>query len=56
MKEFIKNNEGALTLAIGLILVGYHFVKNDYRFVGYPTGAVIAIIGAILIISKYLKK
>ena len=56
MKEFIKNNEGALTLAIGLILVGYHFVKNGYRFDGYPTGAVFTIIGAILIIRKYFKK
>jgi hypothetical protein len=56
MKEFIKNNEGALTLVIGLILVIYHFVKNGYRFDGYPTGAVFVIIGAILIISKYFKK
>ena len=56
VKEFIKNNEGALTLVIGLILVGYHFVKNGYRFDGYPTGAVFVIIGAILIISKYFKK
>ena len=56
MKEFIKNNEGALGLSIGLILVGYHFVKNGYRFDGYPTGAVFVIIGAILIISKYFKK
>ena len=56
VKQFIKNNEGALTLAIGLILVGYHFVKNGYRFDGYPTGAVFVIIGAILIISKYFKK
>ena len=33
----------------------YHFVKNGYRFDGYPTGAVFVIIGAILIISKYFK-
>ena len=56
MKEFIKNNEGALGLSIGLILVGYHFVKNGYKFDGYPTGAVFVIVGAILIISKYFKK
>ena len=56
MKEFIKNNEGALALSIGLIFVGYHFVNNGYRFDGYPTGAVFVIIGAILIISKYFKK
>ena len=56
MKKFIKNNEGVLALSIGLILVGYHFVKDGYRFDGYPTGAIFAIIGAILVISKYLKK
>ena len=56
MKEFIKNNEGALTLVIGLILVIYHFVKNGYRFDGYPTGAVFVMFGAYLIISKYFKK
>ena len=56
MKEFIKNNEGALGLSIGLILVGYHFVKNGYKFDGYPTGAVFVIVGAILISSKYFKK
>ena len=56
MKEFIKKNEGALTLAIGLILVGYHFVKNGYRFDGYPTGAVFVMFGAYLIIRKYFKK
>jgi len=56
MKEFIKNNEGALALVIGLMLVGYHFVKNGYRFDGYQTGATFVTLGAFLIISKYFKK
>ena len=53
MKKFIKNNEGVLTLTVGLMLVTYGFINNGYIFEGWPTGAIIVMFGSYLIISKY---
>jgi len=56
MEEFIKKGDDILTLVLGLILVGYGFVKGGYKFDSYPIGRIFGVIGGVLIISKYFLK
>ena len=56
MKNYIKNNEGLLTASIGLILMVYDYVSNDYEFDGYPNGSIFVLIGLIIVFGKYIWK
>ena len=56
MNNFIKNNEGFLGIILGLILISYDYFKNDFRFDGYPMGAIILLVGIYFVIRKYFFK
>ena len=54
MKNYIKNNEGLLTASIGLILMVYDYVSNDYEFDGYQIGSIFLLLGLIIMFGKYI--
>ena len=56
MKNYIKNNEGLLTASIGLILMVYDYVSNDYEFDGYLRGSIFILLALIIMLGKYIWK
>ncbi len=56
MKKYIKNNEGLLTASIGLILMVYDYVSNDYEFDGYLRGSIFILLALIIMLGKYIWK
>ena len=56
MNNFIKNNEGLLGILLGLILISYHYISNEYKFDGYPIGTAILVVGIYFMIKKYFFK
>ena len=53
MKKYIKNNEGLLTASIGLILMVYDYVSNDYEFDGYLRGSIFILLALIIMSVSY---
>ena len=54
MKKFVKNNGGLITVSIGLILMVYDYVSNDYEFDGYLRGSIFILLGLIIVFGQYI--
>ena len=50
----MKNNGGLITVSIGLILMVYDYVSNDYEFDGYLRGSVFILLGLIIVFGQYI--
>ncbi|MDB3937104.1 hypothetical protein N9373_00070 [Flavobacteriaceae bacterium] len=50
----MKNNGGFITVSIGLILMVYDYVSNDYEFDGYLRGSIFILLGLIIVFGQYI--
>ena len=50
----MKNNGGLITVSIGLILMVYDYVSNDYEFDGYLRGSIFILLGLIIVFGQYI--
>ena len=50
----MKNNGGLITVSIGLILMVYDYVSNDYEFDGYLRGSIFILLGLIKVFGQYI--
>ena len=56
MKNLVTKNEGVITFTLGLVWVGYRYISNGYKFDGYPNGAILILVGLMIISGKYISK